>query len=77
MNKFLKVWTPVVTLTLVMVFSAHAQDITINRDGPADAFKGPSYSPYVGGDGPPVERLRGVVQPDVEEMVWMMLDSPY
>jgi len=29
------------------------------------------------GDGPAVERLRGVVQPDVEEMVWMMLDSPY
>ena len=28
-------------------------------------------------DGPPVERLRGAVEPDVEEMVWMLLDSPY
>ncbi len=29
------------------------------------------------GDGPPVERLQGAVQQDVEEMVWMMFDSPY
>jgi hypothetical protein len=28
--------------------SAHAQDISINPEGPADAFKGPSYSPYAG-----------------------------
>lgn len=28
-------------------------------------------------DGPPVERLRNKVQPDVEEMVWTLLDSPY
>lgn len=28
-------------------------------------------------DGGPVERLTGQVQPDVEEMVWMLLDSPY
>ncbi len=48
MNGFFKVWTPVVALTLGMAVSAQAQDITINRDGPADAFKGPSYSPYAG-----------------------------
>lgn len=29
------------------------------------------------GDGPPVERLTGAVEPDVEDMAWMMLDSPY
>ncbi len=29
------------------------------------------------GDAAPVERLTGAVQPDVEEMVWMLLDSPY
>jgi (2Fe-2S) ferredoxin len=28
-------------------------------------------------DGPPVERLCNKVQPDVEEMVWSLLDSPY
>ena len=28
-------------------------------------------------DGPPVERLQGKAKPDVEEMVWMLLDSPY
>ncbi len=28
--------------------SAHAQDISINPEGPSDAFKGPSYSPYAG-----------------------------
>lgn len=28
-------------------------------------------------DGPAVERLQGKVQPDVEEMVWTLLDSPY
>ena len=28
-------------------------------------------------DGDPVERLRGEVRPDVEEMVWTLLDSPY
>ena len=29
------------------------------------------------GKGPAVERLTGKVGPDVEEMAWMMLDSPY
>lgn len=28
-------------------------------------------------DAPPVERLRHKVKPDVEEMVWTLLDSPY
>ena len=28
-------------------------------------------------DGQPVERLTGKVMPDVEEMVWTLLDSPY
>jgi NADH-quinone oxidoreductase subunit F len=28
-------------------------------------------------DGEPVERLQHQVKPDVEEMVWMLLDSPY
>ena len=28
-------------------------------------------------DGEPVERLRHKVKPDVEEMVWMLLESPY
>ena len=28
-------------------------------------------------DGEPVARLTGAVQDDVEEMVWMLLDSPY
>jgi|SRR5690606_6042205 len=28
-------------------------------------------------DGKPVERLIGAVEPDVEEMVWTLLDSPY
>jgi (2Fe-2S) ferredoxin len=28
-------------------------------------------------DGPPVERLQGKAKPDVEEMVWTLLDSPY
>lgn len=27
--------------------------------------------------GDPVERLQGKVEPDVEEMVWNLLDSPY
>ena len=27
--------------------------------------------------GEPIQRLIGKVQPDVEEMVWMLLDSPY
>ena len=27
--------------------------------------------------GPSIERLTGEVKPDVEEMVWMLLDSPY
>ena len=25
----------------------------------------------------PLERLKGKAEPDVEEMVWTMLDSPY
>jgi (2Fe-2S) ferredoxin len=29
------------------------------------------------GDGAPVAKLQGSVKPDVEEMVWTMLDSPY
>lgn len=37
----------------------------------------PEIVDHVLGDGKPVERLRGHVQPDVEEIIWDMLDSPY
>ncbi len=32
---------------------------------------------HVENDAPKVERLCGVVKPDVEEILWQMLDSPY
>ncbi len=37
----------------------------------------PEIVAHLLGDGPPVERLQGAVQADVEDLVWMMLDSPY
>ena len=48
MNKYFGIWAPTIALALGMAVGAQAQDITINRDGPADAFRGPSYSPYAG-----------------------------
>ena len=47
-NKYFGIWAPTIALALGMAVGAQAQDITINRDGPADAFRGPSYSPYAG-----------------------------
>jgi (2Fe-2S) ferredoxin len=37
----------------------------------------PEIVEHVLGDGEPVVRLTGKVKPDVEQMVWEMLDSPY
>jgi (2Fe-2S) ferredoxin len=37
----------------------------------------PDIVEHVLGEGEPVARLTGVVKPDVEQMVWEMLDSPY
>ena len=32
---------------------------------------------HIKGDGEAVERLTGKVEPDVEDVIWEMLDSPY
>lgn len=32
---------------------------------------------HIKGEAEPVERLTGKVEPDVEEIIWDMLDSPY
>jgi len=32
---------------------------------------------HIKGEGEPVKRLTGKVEPDVEEIIWEMLDSPY
>ncbi len=32
---------------------------------------------HIENDTEPVERLTGVVKPDVEELIWELLDSPY
>lgn len=37
----------------------------------------PEIVKHVLEDGPQVSRLTGQVKPDVEQMVWEMLDSPY
>ena len=37
----------------------------------------PEIVEHVLGEGKPLERLQGHVQPDVEEIIWEMLDSPY
>lgn len=37
----------------------------------------PEIEQHVLGKAPPVARLSGKVQPDVQEMVWTLLDSPY
>ncbi len=37
----------------------------------------PDVVKHVLGEGPAVDRLTGAVEPDIEEMAWMMLDSPY
>jgi len=37
----------------------------------------PEIVEHIVNGGPPVERLTGAVQEDVEEILWQMLDSPY
>lgn len=37
----------------------------------------PEIAAHILGEGPAVERLTGAVPPDVEQMVWELLDSPY
>ena len=37
----------------------------------------PEIVAHVQGESGPVERLTGKVEPDVEEILWDMLDSPY
>ena len=37
----------------------------------------PEIVDHVLGEGKPVDRLTGHVEPDVEEIIWEMLDSPY
>ncbi|MEM7204936.1 MAG: (2Fe-2S) ferredoxin domain-containing protein [Planctomycetota bacterium] len=37
----------------------------------------PAILAHVKGEGDRVERLTGKVEPDVEEILWQMLDSPY
>lgn len=37
----------------------------------------PEIAAHVQGRGEPVERLCGKVEPDVEQIIWDMLDSPY
>ena len=37
----------------------------------------PEIVEHVLGEGQPVQRLRGHVEQDVEEIIWEMLDSPY
>ncbi|MGE3172184.1 MAG: ferredoxin [Planctomycetota bacterium] len=37
----------------------------------------PEIEAHIQGSGPKVERLCGKVQPDVEQIIWDMLDSPY
>ena len=37
----------------------------------------PDIVEHLEGDGTVVDRLQGHVEPDVEEIIWQMLDSPY
>ena len=37
----------------------------------------PAILAHIQGEGDPVSRLTGQVEPDVEEIIWDMLDSPY
>ncbi|MCC6672139.1 MAG: (2Fe-2S) ferredoxin domain-containing protein [Planctomycetes bacterium] len=37
----------------------------------------PAIVEHVAKDAPPVQRLTGVVKPDVEGLIWQLLDSPY
>jgi (2Fe-2S) ferredoxin len=37
----------------------------------------PAIVDHVANDAPPVTRLTGIVKPDVEEILWQLLDSPY
>lgn len=37
----------------------------------------PAIVKQVEEDGPPLERLTGAVKPDVEELLWELLDSPF
>ena len=37
----------------------------------------PAIVEQICNEGPTIDRLAGQVKPDVEEMVWMLLDSPY
>jgi len=37
----------------------------------------PAIAAHIKGDGSKVENLCGKVPPDVEQIIWDMLDSPY
>lgn len=37
----------------------------------------PEIVDHLENEGPPVTRLTGVVKPDVEDVLWQLLDSPY
>jgi (2Fe-2S) ferredoxin len=37
----------------------------------------PEIASHIKGDGPAPERLTGKCEPDVEQIIWDMLDSPY
>jgi (2Fe-2S) ferredoxin len=37
----------------------------------------PEIAAHIEGKGPPVQRLTGKAPPDVEQIIWDMLDSPY
>jgi len=37
----------------------------------------PEIAAHIEGKGEPVKRLTGKCQPDVEQIIWDMLDSPY
>ena len=37
----------------------------------------PAIAAHIEGKGAPVEQLTGKVKPDVEQIIWDMLDSPY
>jgi hypothetical protein len=37
----------------------------------------PAIAAHIEGKGGPVQHLTGKCQPDVEQIIWDMLDSPY
>ncbi len=55
-----------ITLFPDRVFYAHVTEADL-----------PEIVAHLEEDGQPVERLTGVVKPDVEELVWQLLDTPY